>query len=120
MNDGIKLAALQHLYFRFLFDIGDSGTHNILLRQDHGAIGRLIAGIDLEESRKKVQSQHRLDHLFKKGPSKKQTEIYKPLVNEIQSISHSQLDHGFVDNLIDVGIDVISLKEKMDLWDRLK
>ncbi len=30
-------------------DIGDSGTHNILIREDHGATGRLVAGIDLEE-----------------------------------------------------------------------
>jgi hypothetical protein len=31
LTDEIKLASLQHLYLRFLLDIGDSGTHNILI-----------------------------------------------------------------------------------------
>jgi len=31
LTEGIKLAAMQHLYLRFLLDIGDSGTHNILI-----------------------------------------------------------------------------------------
>jgi len=34
LTDDIKSAALQHLYFRFLLGIGDSGTHNVLVRED--------------------------------------------------------------------------------------
>ena len=35
LTQDIKLAALQHLYLRFLLDIGDSGTHNVLIREDY-------------------------------------------------------------------------------------
>ena len=51
LTDDIKSATLQHLYLRFLLDIGDSGTHNVLIREDYDSTGRLIAGIDLEERR---------------------------------------------------------------------
>ena len=64
MTDEIKLASLQHLYLRFLFDIGDSGTHNILIRKDYEHTGRLIAGIDLEEKRGIKVKESQLAHLF--------------------------------------------------------
>lgn len=47
LSNGIKSAALQHLYLRFLLDIGDSGTNNILIREGNDTTGRLIAGVDL-------------------------------------------------------------------------
>ncbi len=72
LTDEIKSASLQHLYLRFLLDIGDSGTHNVLIREDYDSTGRLIAGIDLEERRGIKVKESRLDHLFKKTPSKKQ------------------------------------------------
>ncbi|MEE4601887.1 MAG: hypothetical protein V2J65_11465 [Desulfobacteraceae bacterium] len=42
LTNEAKLAALQHLYFRFLLGIGDSGTHQILIREDFKTSGRLI------------------------------------------------------------------------------
>ena len=50
LTDEIKLAALQHLYLRFLLDIGDAGTNNVLIREDIDKTNRLIAGIDLEDN----------------------------------------------------------------------
>jgi hypothetical protein len=66
LTDEIKVACLQHLYLRFLLDIGDSGTHNILNRKDGENGGRLLAGIDLEEKRKISEKTRPLDYLFNK------------------------------------------------------
>ena len=84
LTDDIKLAALQHLYLRFLLDLGDSGTHNILIRKDYDNTGRLVAGIDLEEKRGIKVKESRLDNLFKKGASKKQNRLYQPYVCKIK------------------------------------
>jgi hypothetical protein len=120
MNDGIKLAALQHLYFRFLLDIGDSGTHNILIRDDQDAKGKLIAGVDLEEKRLIKAKERRFDHLFKKAPSKQQAHLYQSDVCKIKSLSYGQLNQHILDNLDTVGVDLERLKEKMELWEKLK
>ena len=119
MNDGIKLAALQHLYFRFLLDIGDSGTHNILIRDDQDAKGKLIAGVDLEEKRLIKAKERRLDHLFKKAPSKRQVHLYQSDVCKIKSVSYGQLNQHTLDNLDTVDVDLERLKEKMELWEKL-
>ena len=119
INGGIKLASLQHLYFRFLLDIGDSGTHNILMREeDRGASGILIAGIDLEERRTIRAKAFRLDHLFKKPPSKKQVQLYQPTVCKIKSLSYGRLDQTTIDHLHTAEIDLKRLKENMELWNR--
>jgi hypothetical protein len=112
----IKLAALQHLYLRFLLDIGDSGTHNALIREDNPASGRLIAGIDLEERRAIKEQQSQLEHLFKKPPSKRQIFLYESEACKIRSFSDRQLDQHAVDGLIAVGIDLERLKENMETW----
>jgi hypothetical protein len=120
LTDDIKLAVLQHLYFRFLLDIGDSGTHNILIREDHDRTGRLIAGIDLEERRGIRAKRRRLDHLFKKkNASKDQERIYKSDINRINSLSYSQLDQHTLESLCAVGIDLERLKGNMELWNKL-
>ena len=75
LTDDIKLAALQHLYLRFLLDLGDSGTHNILIREDYDNTGRLVAGIDLEEKRGNKVKNSRLDISFKKVACKKQNSV---------------------------------------------
>ncbi len=113
---GIKLASLQHLYFRFLLDIGDSGTHNILIREDNGTTGRLIAGVDLEEKRTIRAKKFRLDHLFKKAPSKRQVDLYQSDVFKIKSITYGQLDQQTIDSLDAVGIDLERLKVNMARW----
>lgn len=43
-------ASLQHLYFRYLMNVGDSGPHNILV-PSRAAIERVVVGIDMEEVR---------------------------------------------------------------------
>ncbi|MBL6996558.1 hypothetical protein [Desulfobacula sp.] len=120
LTDEIKSATLQHLYLRFLLDIGDSGTHNVLIREDHDSTGRLIAGIDLEERRANIEKKQRLDHLFKQGPSKKQIKLYKSDICKIKSLSYSQLNQNTLDRLNAVGIDLKGLKENMELWEKLK
>jgi hypothetical protein len=116
----IKLAALQHLYLRFLLDIGDSGTHNVLIREDNPASRRLIAGIDLEERRAIRVKGSRLDQLFKKPPSKRQISLYESEICKIRSFSNRQIDQHTVDGLRAVGIDLDRLKENMETWDRSK
>jgi len=119
IDDWIKQSALQHLYFRFLLDIGDSGTHNILMRDDHGSTGRLIAGIDLEEKRASRTKETRLDHLFKKALSKRQVHLYQTEICKIKSMSYGRLDQDTTERLHAVGIDLGRLKSNMELWDNL-
>ena len=119
LTDEIKSAALQHLYFRFLLDIGDSGTHNILMRENHCATGNLISGIDLEEKRAIRANNCHLDHLFKKAPSKRQVHLYQTEVRKIKSLPYGQLDQQALDSLDTAGIDLERLKERMELWDSM-
>jgi hypothetical protein len=115
----IKSATLQHLYLRYLLDIGDSGTHHVLLRQDNPNTGRLIAGIDLEERRLAKDKNSRLAHLFKKGPSKKQTILYEPIINKVVSLSYSKLNQPTLASLDAVGIDLEKLKWNIERWSKL-
>lgn len=64
-DETIANASLQHLYLRYLLDIGDNGTHNILLREDRAVSGRLIAGIDFDEQRLPQPRRTALGYLFK-------------------------------------------------------
>lgn len=118
LTEDIKVAALQHLYLRFLLDMGDSGTHNVLVREDYHRTGRLIAGIDLEETRGFKKKERRLDHLFKKPPSKKQVCLYESDVCKIKSLNNRPLDQRTSDGLRAVGIDLRRLNENMELWER--
>jgi hypothetical protein len=113
----VKQAALQHLYFRYLLGIGDSGTHNILVRQDTAASRRLIAGIDLEERRKVHRAKRRLDHLFKKPGSRRQVLLYGSDVCRIKQLSG--LSPVTLAALSTIGVDVERLVENMQAWHRL-
>jgi hypothetical protein len=119
LTNEIKIATLQHLYLRFLLDIGDSGTHNVLIRKDRHSSGRLIAGIDLDERRGIKEKERRLDYLFKKAASKKQASLYHSDVCKIKSLAYSQFDHHTLDRLSAVGIDLKRLKWNTELWERL-
>lgn len=119
MPDGLKLATLQHLYLRFLLDIGDSGTHNVLIREDHPVSGRLIAGIDLEETRAVKEKAKRLGHLFKKPPTESQILLYESNLSKISTLSARQLDQHTLDGLRAVGIDFERLRNNIALWERL-
>jgi hypothetical protein len=119
LTEDIKLAALQHLYLRFLLDIGDSGTHNVLIREDYSASGRLIAGIDLEETRSFKVKERKLDCLFKKPPSKRQVQLYWAEVHEIRSFSDVQFNPETSAMLEGVGVDLTRLTENMARWRQL-
>jgi hypothetical protein len=115
LTNDVKLASLQHLYLRFLLDIGDSGTNNVLIREDCHSSGRLIAGIDLEDRRGNGKKKRRLHLLFSK-PYEKHIPLYRSDISKIKLLSYSQLDQLTSDRLSAVGIDLERLKENMDLW----
>jgi hypothetical protein len=113
----IKMATLQHLYLRYLLDIGDFGSHNVLVREAPHRGERLIAGIDLEERRGIKQNQSRLQRLFKKGIySKDRIALYGSDVDNIRTLSSTQLDDGTLGRLQAVGIDLERLKENITSW----
>ena len=118
LTDEIKVACLQHLYLRFLLDIGDSGTHNILIRKDGENGGRLIAGIDLEEKRKIAEKTRPLDYLFNKL-SRKQATIYESYLGKIESLKYSQIDKKAKNELSAIGIDLEGLKRNIKLWESI-
>ena len=120
LTDDIKSAALQHLYLRYLLDIGDSGPQNVLIRQDYKNTGRLVAGIDLEERRAIKEKERRLNHLFKRAPSKIQESLYESDVCKIKSLSYIHIEQRTFDKLSAVGIDLKRLMENMELWERLE
>jgi hypothetical protein len=120
LTGAIKLASLQHLYLRFLLDLGDSGTHNILVRKDYGDTGRLVAGIDLEEKRGIKVKESQLDHLFKTVASRKQHALYQSDVCKIKTLFYDQLDQQVLERLDSMGIDLKRLQENIHLWGRLK
>ena len=120
LTNEAKLAALQHLYFRFLLGIGDSGTHQILIREDYKTSGRLIAGVDIEERRGVKENDSRIDHLFKKAPSKAQRSLYAPVVGHIRLLGHHHLDQDTLGRLSAVGIDPESVKKNIETWEGLK
>jgi hypothetical protein len=118
LTDDMKLAALQHLYLRYILGIGDSGTHNVLIRKDYDSTGRLIAGIDLEDKRGNIAKKSRLSFLFGKLYPK-HIALYGSDIHKIKSLSYSQLDQHTIDRLDAAGIDLERLKENMELWKRL-
>jgi hypothetical protein len=118
LTDDIKSAALQHLYLRFILSIADSGTNNILIREDYDRTDRLIAGIDLEDTRGNIANNSRLSLLFSKLYPKHSV-LYRSDIGKIISLSYGQLDQHTTDRLCVVGIDLEQLKVKMGLWDSL-
>ena len=68
LTDKIKTAVLQHLYIRYLLNIGDSGTHNILLVKDTNLWdGMLVLGNDMEEKTTYGLRDSKLGCLFRKS-----------------------------------------------------
>jgi hypothetical protein len=118
----IWLASLHHLYFRYLLSIGDSGSHNILVRKDIGKDNqKFIAGIDLEELRNiKLESNLSILSLFSKI-SKLQKTIYSDLVNNIILLSTKKITKSLLSKLdyLDINIkhfcEIIEKKFSSDL-----
>ena len=88
-ND-VKIATLQHLYYRYLLNIGDSGTQNVLYREDVGR-SKLIAGVDMEEIRGKDQGNTKLEYLFNSRYNKK-IKLFKDNIMDITILDSSLLD----------------------------
>jgi hypothetical protein len=77
----IYQACLQHFYLRYILNIGDSGTWNILVRRD-GIKG--ICGIDFEELRpEKAKKINDPLVMIMSKVSKQQREIYGSYINDI-------------------------------------
>jgi hypothetical protein len=77
----IYQACVQHFYLRYLLNIGDSGTWNILVRRD-GVNG--ICAIDFEEIRAgKIKKGSDPLAMIMSKVSKQQRDIYGPYVNDI-------------------------------------
>lgn len=82
-NDNKQLcqASLQHFYLRYILNIGDSGTWNILVRRD-GNKG--ICGIDFEEIRsEKANKVNDPITLLISRVSKRQKDLYQPFLNDV-------------------------------------
>ena len=71
-------AILKHLYIRYILGIGDSGLHNILIREDTKKSGKLIVGNDLEEKRGPIKDPTKhLNLLFRgSGPRKEFKDLF--------------------------------------------
>jgi len=99
LQPDIAIASLQNLYFRHLLNIGDSGTFNLVVRQDQHAKERLVAGVDLEEQRGlnfKARGTA-LGCLFKKV-FKRHAEIYHQYLAQIVLMEElSELEKNIVD-----------------------
>jgi hypothetical protein len=88
-DEEVAVAALQHLYLRHLFNVGDSGTHNILVREDRLTAGRPVAGIDFDEHRRPGEGRTLWDCLCK-GHQAYLDDVYGPLVGRV--VTAEELD----------------------------
>jgi coproporphyrinogen III oxidase len=81
IDKNICHACVQHFYLRFILNIGDSRTGNILIRRD-GVKG--ICGIDFEEigTQKTKENNDPLTMIMKKV-SKRQRDLYESYTNKI-------------------------------------
>lgn len=113
LTNDIKLATLQHLYIRYLLDIGDSGTQNVLFREDGSA--QLVVGVDMEESRTKDQGVTKLEFLFNKFSNP----VYRTFKDSIQNVirlTDSQIDK-ISHLLLKLGFDCDRIKEKIATYE---
>ena len=110
----IKNATLQHLYYRYLLNVGDSGTQNVLYREDNS--NRLIAGIDMEEIRGKDQGTTKLEYLFNSRYNKK-IALFRDCIKNVKVLEYSKIEEykSMFDKL---GIDINNIKKKIEKFDK--
>lgn len=114
----VARASLQHLYFRYLMGVGDSGTHNILIRKDANASKRVVAGIDMEERRSNTKNPKDLEQkdgpqlmwLLFKRPSAAQVSLYRPFLRDIVLIP--EVEYEQKEELARLGTDVPVLLQR--------
>ena len=112
-TDDIKTATLQHLYFRFLLNIGDSGPQNVLYREDNSK--QLVAGIDMEEIRGKDQGATQLEYLFNSRYNKK-VALFRDSIDTIKTISYDNIKKHS-EMFKELGIDIENIRQKIDKFD---
>jgi hypothetical protein len=108
------IACLQHLYFRYLLAIGDSGTHNILLKEDKSE--SLVIGIDLEErnARNVKKSDDKMKKLFK-NCSSLQKKIYEPYLKNIK-VFENKLSNEQQLKLGEININADEINKRIFYW----
>ena len=111
MTSDIIKCVLQHLYFRYILNVGDSGTHNLLLREDNNEA--LIIGIDLEEQNTSKKEGDLISMLFKK-PSKHRIKLYSSYLHQIKHFQ--ELSKELQEGLTALGIDTVSVDKKIKNW----
>jgi hypothetical protein len=114
MNSEVIKSVLQHLYFRFLLQIGDSGTHNILLREDSNINEALICGIDLEEEKNGKIRLTKIENLFKQ-PSNFRKQFYKEYLDKIK-IFENNLSEELKEELMKLKIDSNKIEQNIKNW----
>ena len=112
----IKQATLQHLYFRYLLNIGDSGTQNILYREDNS--NQLVVGIDMEEIRGKDQGKTQLEYLFNSKYNKK-IALFRDSIDMVSTIDFTKLEKHRK-SLMEIGIDINDIKKKINKYNESK
>lgn len=112
-NEKYKIAVLQHLYLRFLLGIGDSGTHNILVRRDKDKSKRLIVGNDLEEIRLNKNPKNVYECLFRKV-FKKHEKLYENYLKKMRIIF--SLSDEIKKKLERIGMDVKEIEDNIQIW----
>lgn len=112
----IKTATLQHLYFRYLLNIGDSGGQNVLFREDGSK--QLVAGIDMEEIRGKDQGTTRLEYLFNSRYNKK-VALFRDSIETIKTINYDNIKK-YAGVFNELGIDIEDIRKKIDKFNSSK
>lgn len=96
LSERHKIAAVQHLYLRYVCGLGDSGPWNILVRHNPAGNmdGQIIVGVDLEDMRGTIKSTDTPIDLLMTKTSVKYQKIYDPYVKEIVQINNSETRWG--------------------------
>ena len=113
MTPDLAISVLQHLYSRYLLEIGDSGTHNILLREDDDREA-LVNGIDLEEQNTSKSKRCKIESIFKQASSFRKS-FYKPYLNQIKTFQ-SPLTEELKAELAKIKIDTTLVDENINNW----
>ena len=113
LKDNIKIATLQHLYFRYLLDIGDSGPQNVLYREDGST--QFVSGIDMEEIRGRDQGNTRLEFLFNSRYNKK-VALFRDCIDKIATVKYYDLEK-YRNLFLDIGLNIDNIKTKIEKFD---
>lgn len=116
ISNEIKIACLQHLYIRYLLGVGDSGTHNILLRKDES--DNLVVGNDMEEIRMNKNPKNKLQCLFRIVYAKHKI-IYSQYIEKIKVFDD---DYDFSDEIQKrfeaIGIEISEIRDNITRWNK--